>query len=79
MYEQHPELYKKAIKYEDKKEGFTWNSNQESLIDLIHPKRIKQIKMEHLQRKGKEKSVKSKFLIDILDNTEDKGCIACFI
>ena len=79
LYEQHPELYKKAMKYEDKKEGFTWNSNQESLIDLIHPKRIKQIKMEHLQRKGKEKSVKSKFLIDILDNTEDIGCIACFI
>jgi len=79
LYEQHPELYKKAMKYEDKKEGFTWNSNQESLIDLIHPKRIKQIKMEHLQRKGKEKSKKSKFLIDILDDTESSGCTACFI
>ena len=79
LYEQHPELYKKAMKYEDKKEGFTWNSNQESLIDLIHPKRIKQIKMEHLQRKGKEKSAKSKFLIDILDDTESVGCTACVI
>ena len=79
LYEQHPELYKKAMKYEDKKEGFTWNSNQESLIDLIHPKRIKQIKTEHLQRKGKEKSAKSRFLIDILDDTESIGCTACFI
>ncbi len=79
LYEQHPELYKKAIKYEDKKEGFTWNSNQESLIDLIQPKRMEQIKKEHLQRKGKEKSAQSRFLIDILDDTESVGCTACFI
>jgi len=78
LYEQHPDLYKKAMQYENEKEGFTWNK-KESLADLIHPKRIEEIKNSHLQRKGKEKSAQSKFLIDILDDTEDIGCSACFI
>ena len=67
------------MEYEDEKEGFTWNSNQESLQDLIHPYRIEQIKEEHLCREGKAKSAKSRFLIDILDDTESDGCTACFI
>ena len=79
LYEQHPELFKKAMVYENEKEGFTWNSNQESLKELIHPERMRQIKREHLLREGQEKSTDSKFLIDILDDTEDTGCTACFI
>lgn len=78
LYEQHPDLFAKAMVYENEKEGFTWNQN-ESLKDLIQPLRMESIKREHLQRVGKEKSIKSKFLIDILDSTEDTGCAACFI
>jgi 3'-phosphoadenosine 5'-phosphosulfate sulfotransferase (PAPS reductase)/FAD synthetase len=78
LHEQHPELYIKAMEYEDPAKGFTWNQH-ESLTDLIEPRRIEQIKSEHLQRKNKEKSIKSPYLIDILDDTESDGCAACFI
>lgn len=78
LYEQHPDLFAKAMVYENEKEGFTWNQH-ESLKDLIQPRRIEQIKNDHIRRDGKEKSAQSKFLIDILDNTEDTGCAACFI
>jgi hypothetical protein len=50
LYEQHPDLFKKAIKYENEKEGFTWNQD-ETLMDLIKPERMNQIKSDHLQRK----------------------------
>jgi hypothetical protein len=76
LYENHPEKFKKAMEYE--KDGFTWNQH-EKLEDLIHPSRLGQIKRDHLKREGKEKSAKSKFLIDILDDTENKGCISCFV
>jgi len=78
LYEQHPDLYKQAMEYENEKEGFTWNQN-ESLQDLINPRRMEQIKGEHLNRMNKEKSKGSKFLIDILDDTESEGCATCFI
>ncbi len=78
LYEQHPDLYKQAMEYENEKEGFTWNQ-YESLQDLINPRRMEQIKAEHLNRMNKEKSKGSKFLIDILDDTESEGCAACFI
>ena len=79
LYEQHPDLFQKAIEYENEKEGFTWNGNQESLKDLIKPRRLESIKRQHINRNGKEKSSDSKFLIDILDDTEEDGCAACFI
>lgn len=78
LYEQHPDLFAKAMEYENEDEGFTW-IQRESLADLIRPGRIKQIKREHLNRTGKEKSDQSPFLLDILENTEDVGCAACFI
>ena len=78
LYEQHPERFKQAMQYENKKEGFTWNQN-ESLAELIHPSRIEQIKLDHIKRTGKEKSAKSEYLLDILDETEGVGCSACFI
>jgi 3'-phosphoadenosine 5'-phosphosulfate sulfotransferase (PAPS reductase)/FAD synthetase len=78
LYEQHPDLYFKAMEYESEEKGFTWNQ-YESLKDLIHPLRIEQIKKEHLIRKNKEKSIKSPYLLDILDDTESEGCVACFV
>lgn len=79
LYEQHPGLFQKAMAYENEKEGFTWNANQESLKDLIRPNRILQIKKEHLHRISQEKNADSEFLLDILDATEGEGCAACFI
>lgn len=76
LYEQHPDLFKMAIKYENEKEGFTWNQN-ESLLELSTPERIAQIKTDFLSRNTR--STKSPYLLDILDNTEADGCAACFI
>ncbi len=76
LYEQHPEWFKKAMEYENEKEGFTWNQN-ESLQELIQPERIEAIKQEFLSR-NKTKS-KSPYLLDVLDDAESEGCAACFI
>ena len=78
MYEQHPEKFKEAMKYENEEEHFTWIPN-ESLKELMDPKRIKEIKLDHLKRTNKHKSKNSKFLLDILDDTESDACTACFI
>lgn len=76
LYEQHPDLYQQAIEYENEKEGFTWNQN-ETLKDLIHPNRIKQIKQDHLNRLDKLRGRESKYLLDKVIDAE-KDCIACF-
>jgi 3'-phosphoadenosine 5'-phosphosulfate sulfotransferase (PAPS reductase)/FAD synthetase len=78
LLENHPDKFKLATQYENEKEGFTWNQH-ESLKELAEPKRIAQIKREFLNRKNKEKSAKSPYLVDILDDTESSSCIACFI
>ncbi|MGM0934729.1 MAG: phosphoadenosine phosphosulfate reductase family protein [Bacteroidota bacterium] len=78
LYEQHPELYKEAMKYENEDELFTWVPN-ESLKDLIQPQRIKQIKLGHINRSNKEESKKSPYLLDILEGTERDGCNTCFL
>ncbi|MEM6734569.1 MAG: phosphoadenosine phosphosulfate reductase family protein [Bacteroidota bacterium] len=78
LYEQHPDLYKKAMKYEDAEEGFTWAEN-ETLEELIAPERIRQIKLEHIKRKNKQKSVGSKLLMDKLIDAEEGACTACFL
>ena len=75
LYEQHPDLYKKAMEYE--KDGYTWGQ-QESLEELIQPERIAQIKEEYIKRMERKSKVKSPYLIDILDD-EGEGCAACFI
>ena len=41
LYEQHPELYKKAMEYE--KDGYTWGQH-ESLEELIQPKEWQQLR-----------------------------------
>ncbi len=76
LYEQHPELFRKAVEYE--KEGFTWNQ-AESLEDLVKPIRLNQIKREHLKKIENLSTKKSKKLLDILEDNEDEGCAACFI
>jgi 3'-phosphoadenosine 5'-phosphosulfate sulfotransferase (PAPS reductase)/FAD synthetase len=76
LYEQHPELYKKAMQYE--KEGYTWGQG-ESLDELIRPDRIKQLKSEYVKRMERKTSPKSPYLIDIIGEAEGEGCAACFI
>lgn len=74
LYEQHPQLYLKAMEYE--KEGYTWS--EEPLSELIKPERIIKIKEEFIKRTEKKKS-KSPYLVDILSDAEGEGCAACFI
>ena len=76
LYEQHPELYKKAMQYE--KDGYTWGQT-ESLEELIQPTRMEQIKTEYLKRMEKKSQSKSPYLINILSEEEGAGCAACFV
>lgn len=75
LYEQHNELFRKAQEYE--KEGFTWMQG-ETLEELAQPKRIREIKLKQIE-KSKKSKIKSSFLLDILDETEEEGCLACFV
>lgn len=76
LYEQHPDLYKKAMEYE--KDGYTWGQF-ESLEELIQPERMEKIKEEYIKRMEKKSKAKSPYLVDILDDAEGEGCAACFI
>ena len=77
LYEQHPDLFEKAGLYE--KDGYTWNEG-ERLHDLIQPKRMEEIKKDYLTKtvlKCKRNPIK---LLDIvLDESEQEGCLACFL
>ncbi|MFH7012360.1 phosphoadenosine phosphosulfate reductase family protein [Flavobacterium sp. FlaQc-52] len=77
LYEQHPDLFLKAMEYE--KEGYTWIQD-ESLAELVQPERIEKIKEEYIKRKERKKSKQqSPYLLDILDDAEGEGCASCFI
>jgi 3'-phosphoadenosine 5'-phosphosulfate sulfotransferase (PAPS reductase)/FAD synthetase len=76
LYEQHPEMYKKAMEYE--KDGYTWGQH-ESLEELIQPERMAQIKEEYVKRMERKSKTKSPYLVDILDDAEGEGCASCFI
>lgn len=78
LYEQHPDLFKKAMAYENEDELFTWIPN-ETLKELIQPERIKQIKLGHINRTNKTKTKSSPYLLDILEGTEREGCNTCFL
>lgn len=54
LYEQHPDLFKKAMTFE--KDGYTWNQG-ESLADLIRPERIRQIKLDVIKRQEENKKL----------------------
>jgi 3'-phosphoadenosine 5'-phosphosulfate sulfotransferase (PAPS reductase)/FAD synthetase len=77
LYEQHPDLYKKAMEYE--KDGYTWGQH-ESLEELIQPERMAAIKEEYVKRMERKASKnQSPYLIDILGDEEGIGCASCFI
>jgi 3'-phosphoadenosine 5'-phosphosulfate sulfotransferase (PAPS reductase)/FAD synthetase len=78
LYEQHPELFAKAMEYE--KDDFKW-SQEESLSDLIKPERIEAIKLDYIKRKLRKDAIsKSSKLLDILSVTDEEiGCASCFI
>ena len=75
LYEQHPDLFKKAMEYE--KDGYTWIQG-EPLSELIRPERMRQIKLDQIkkQEEAKAKS-KSKLLVDLFD--DEINCANCFI
>lgn len=75
LYEQHPDLYMKAMDFE--KDGYTWNQN-ESLADLIKPERIRQIKLDAIKKQQAKLACSNK-LVDILDDDNDAFCANCFI
>jgi len=89
LFENHPQLFKEAMKYE--KAGFTWQQG-ESLEELSSEERRESIKREHYTRiKRKKAKFQSPNLVDILTDSssdewetdweeeEGKGCAACFI
>ena len=76
LYEQHPDLFKKAMEYE--KDGYTWIQG-EPLEKLIRPERIRQIKLDHIKKTEDAKANnKSKLLIDMFED-DDVNCANCFI
>lgn len=77
LYEQHPDLYLKAMEFE--KDGYTWNQN-ESLSDLIKPERIRQIKLDAIKRQEqKAKKDSNSLLVDMFADDSDAFCANCFI
>lgn len=77
LYEQHNELFLKAMEYE--KDGYTWIQD-EPLSELIKPDRIERIKEEYIKRtESKKNKIQSPYLLDILSEAEDEGCASCFI
>lgn len=76
LYEQHPDLYQKAMDYE--KGGYTWIQG-ETLADLIKPERIRQIKLDQIKKQDLFKAKnKSSLLIDMFADDEI-NCANCFI
>jgi 3'-phosphoadenosine 5'-phosphosulfate sulfotransferase (PAPS reductase)/FAD synthetase len=77
LYEQHPELFTKAMEYE--KDGYTWIQD-EPLAELIQPERIERIKEDYIKRtESKKNKIQSPYLLDILAEAEEEGCASCFI
>jgi len=76
LLEQHPDLFEKAMQYENAKEGFTWTQH-ESLEEMRRPERVQAIKEDYLKRNNSKP--KSAYLLDVLDDSESEGCASCFI
>lgn len=81
LYEKHPELYQKALEYEEmsaKQNGrlFTWCSDI-SLRELIKPENIERIKKSY-EKKSLEKDKTSRALFDIMEDDEN-NCPFCHI
>lgn len=79
LYENHRELFEKAMAYE--KDGYTWQPG-ETLEGLAQPERREAIKREHYLRIERQRNnAQSDSLIDILgvEDAEGVGCAACFL
>jgi len=79
LYEQHNELFIKAMEYE--KEGYTWMQD-EPLNELARPERIAKIKEDHIKKMENKKSrTPGGYFKDNpdLDDDEQAGCASCFI
>ena len=76
LYEQHNELFIKAMEYE--KEGYTWMQD-EPLAEICKPERINKIKEDFIKKSEKIKTSKAGYFIDILNDSEEEGCASCFI
>lgn len=75
LYEQHPDLYRKAMEFE--KDGYTWNQG-ESLEELCRPERVRQIKLDIIKRQEESrKQNKGTTLAEILG--DEIMCSNCFI
>lgn len=75
LYEQHPDLYEKAMSFE--KDGYTWNQG-ESLAELCKPERIRKIKLDIIKRQEESRQAgNGEKLADIFGN--DAFCTNCFI
>jgi hypothetical protein len=76
LYEQHNELFVKAMEYE--KEGYTWMQD-EPLSEICKPERMNKIKEDFIKKTDKVTKSKSGYFIDILNDSEEEGCASCFI
>ena len=76
LYEQHPDLFKKAMEFE--KDGYTWNQH-ESLSELIKPERVRQIKLDAIKKQEAKKKQGDGTLLGQLDDDEELMCANCFI
>ena len=79
LYEQHPELFAKAMEFE--KDGYTWNQN-ESLAELIKPARLRQIKLDAIKKQEAMRQKVSGKLTELFGDQEDDNdafCANCFI
>ena len=79
LYEQHPDLFTKAMEFE--KDGYTWNQN-ESLADLIKPERVRQIKLDAIKKQEDKRQKGSGKLVDLFGDPEENNeafCANCFI
>ena len=75
LYEQHPDLYQKAMEFE--KDGYTWNQG-ESLEELCRPERVRRIKLDIIKRQEESrKQNKGTTLAEILG--DEIMCSNCFI
>lgn len=75
LYEQHPDLYRKAMEFE--KDGYSWNQG-ESLEELCRPERVRQIKLDIIKRQEENRNrSKGTTLAEILG--DEIMCSNCFI
>ena len=84
LYENHPDLYQRAMDFEKPDEGFTWIEG-ESLEELKQPERREEIKiatrkreLDRIRRK-KPATLAEVFSPDTIDPDEDTGCLICHL